>query len=64
MVWQACLFLAGLWLILAAPAHGDIYKYVDKDGVVHFTNTPSSPEYVLYMREKRFDGRLCGPGHL
>jgi soluble lytic murein transglycosylase-like protein len=62
MVRPACLFLAGIWLALAAPAHGDIYKYVDRNGVIHFTNTPSSPEYVLYMREtKRFDSRFADP---
>jgi len=32
------------------PAH--IYKYVDADGVVHFTNTPTTQGFVLYMREK------------
>jgi soluble lytic murein transglycosylase-like protein len=62
MTRTACLFLAGIFLILSAPARGDIYKYVDKNGVVHFTNTPSSPGYVLYMREKqRFDGRFVNP---
>ncbi|WDP93358.1 MAG: lytic transglycosylase domain-containing protein [Desulfobacter sp.] len=35
---------------LAAPAH--IYKYIDSNGVVHFTNTPTSEGFVLYMREK------------
>jgi len=46
-----CLFLAGICLTLPAPLHGDIYRYVDKEGVVHFTNTPASSAYVLYMRE-------------
>jgi len=40
----ATLFLAGL------PATADIYMYRDADGVMHFTNTPSSPEYRLYIR--------------
>ncbi|MDT8377499.1 MAG: lytic transglycosylase domain-containing protein [Desulfotignum sp.] len=53
------LFCAGLWLVFPGPAHSDIYRYVNKDGVVHYTNTPSSPEYVLYMRENgRFEGRF------
>ncbi len=34
----------------ALPAH--IYKYIDADGVVHFTNTPTTQGFVLYMREK------------
>jgi soluble lytic murein transglycosylase-like protein len=29
----------------------DIYKYVDKRGVVHFTNVPTRPYYSLFMRE-------------
>jgi soluble lytic murein transglycosylase-like protein len=58
----ACLFLAGLFLAVAAPVHSDIYKYVDKNGVVHFTNTPSSSEYVLYIRENReVEKRVADP---
>ncbi len=32
-----------LWCLLAFPAicTGEIYKYVDKDGVIHFTNIPT-----------------------
>jgi len=44
------------WLALvlvmppAVPAH--IYKYIDAEGVVHFTNTPTTQGFVLYMREE------------
>ncbi len=31
----------------------DIYRYIDRNGVVHFTNTPTEPGYVLYMKEKQ-----------
>ena len=33
----------------------DIYKYVDKEGVLHLTPNPSEPDtkYVLIMKEKR-----------
>ena len=33
----------------------DIYKYVDKEGVVHLTNVPTdvNAQYVLVLREKR-----------
>ncbi len=43
--------LAGF--VLGCPLWGqaDIYKYIDADGVVHFTNAPSSEGYVLYLRE-------------
>ncbi|MCF8114105.1 MAG: lytic transglycosylase domain-containing protein [Desulfotignum sp.] len=62
MVRLICLFLAGICLVPAATVQGDIYKYVDKDGVVHFTNTPVSTEYVLYMRENdRFRDQSADP---
>lgn len=39
-------------LLAAAPqAQADIYSYVDKNGVMHFTNVPTSPKYRVYMRE-------------
>jgi soluble lytic murein transglycosylase-like protein len=36
-------------------ARADIYKHIDKDGVLHLTNVPSDPnvKYVMIMREKR-----------
>jgi soluble lytic murein transglycosylase-like protein len=45
-------------LILAAgagagPARADIYKYTDKNGVVHFTNVPTTPQYRLYQKSSR-----------
>ena len=33
-------------------SHADIYKYVDKEGVLHFTNVPTSSGYELFMRER------------
>ena len=39
----------------AGTARADIYKHIDKEGVLHLTNVPSDPnvKYVLIMREKR-----------
>lgn len=44
-----------LLIVPAVPSHADIFKYVDKDGVIHLTNVPSNPQakYVLIMKEKR-----------
>jgi len=45
------------FLFLAWPrlTVADIYRYVDKDGVAHFTNRPTSVRFRLYMRETRLD---------
>lgn len=47
--------LCGLILLLVLPpaVRADIYKYVDANGVVHFTNTPTSSQYKLYLKERR-----------
>lgn len=39
----------------ASSVQGDIYKYVDREGVVHLTNVPTEHNvpYVLVMKEKR-----------
>jgi len=33
------------------PAEGDIYLYVDSEGVMHFTDTPTTSDYKLYLRD-------------
>lgn len=45
----ACILIVALAL-LAPAAHADIYKYVDGDGVTHFSDRPLGPGYKLYMR--------------
>jgi soluble lytic murein transglycosylase-like protein len=43
----------GIILILlgfCSNLQADIYCYVSKDGVRHFTNTPTSPDYKLFIR--------------
>ena len=52
--------LIGVWVTLllfitpASSVHADIYRYIDENGVMHFTNTPTSnaQEYKLYLKEK------------
>ncbi|MES0363776.1 MAG: transglycosylase SLT domain-containing protein [Desulfobacteria bacterium] len=40
-------------LLVCVPAQADIYRYVDSNGVVHFTNAPTvaGHSYSIYIRE-------------
>jgi soluble lytic murein transglycosylase-like protein len=40
-----------LTFFVVSPAVADIYLYVDSEGVLHFTNTPTSDKYKVYMQE-------------
>jgi soluble lytic murein transglycosylase-like protein len=44
-----CLFF------LTTSSDAGIYRYVDENGVIHFTNCPRDPKYKLYIRESRED---------
>jgi soluble lytic murein transglycosylase len=35
------------------PVYADIYMYIDTEGVLHFTNTPTSSKYKIYIKEKQ-----------
>ncbi len=45
------IFLITCAILCPTVVWGDIYRHVDKDGVVHFTNTPSDSTGELYLRE-------------
>ena len=47
--------VAGLALSLffILPVSADIYRYVDKDGVWHFTNVRTDAQYKLYIKTTR-----------
>ena len=40
-------------LFPAGPARADIYRYTDENGVMHITNLPTSPNYKLWIKERR-----------
>ncbi len=51
-----------VWLLLvlfcvsiAKPAGADIYRFVDEDGVIHFSNVPTHYRYRLYISEANVD---------
>jgi soluble lytic murein transglycosylase len=49
-------FKAVIYIIIAVCSwisvlHADIYKYIDNQGVIHFTNVPVSSGYQLYIKE-------------
>ena len=51
----AMVVLIAFIITAANVAHADIYKYLDKEGVLHLTNVPSdhNAKYVMIMKEKR-----------
>ena len=48
-------------LLLAAPAHADIYAYTDGNGVKHLSNVPSDPRYKLVMRTPAYSKAAAQP---
>ncbi|HJX73445.1 MAG TPA: lytic transglycosylase domain-containing protein [Candidatus Deferrimicrobiaceae bacterium] len=45
------IFLIISVLFCPTVIRADIYRHVDQDGVVHFTNTPGTTTAALYLRE-------------
>jgi soluble lytic murein transglycosylase len=54
---RVVIFVLKILLIvsIATSSDADIYMYIDANGVMHFTNTPtaSDHEYKVYIRERR-----------
>lgn len=52
-----------LWGVLTMLCHpvagwGDIYKYVDAGGTVHFTDTPTTGKFHLFIKEATQQGTI------
>jgi len=50
--WGAALILA-LSLFMSITAWADVYRYVDKNGVWHFTNVKTDRRYTIFIRSSR-----------
>jgi soluble lytic murein transglycosylase-like protein len=46
-------FLLLVSALSAGIAQADIYRYVDSDGAVQFTNVPPDSRYKVYLKEKK-----------
>lgn len=57
---QTALIVACLTLVFESPATADIYMRVDENGVMHFTNAPTTSNFQIYIkdREKRRKTRI------
>ncbi len=51
ILWCGVVFFFVVIQLGASTTHADIYIYIDRNGVMHFTNTPTSSNYKLYMRD-------------
>ncbi len=51
-IWRLVVFFIGLTFFVTPHAYADIYLYIDSQGVLHFTNTPTSSNYKVYLRER------------
>ena len=59
------ILIAVLFLFVVVPVvQADIYLFIDSQGVLHFSNAPTSSQYTLYIKErpkpatatKKYDG--------
>lgn len=56
LLWFCLLLLGGF--AMQSPAHADIYRYEDEEGVVHFTDAPTSKKFKIFLRDLRKDRQL------
>jgi len=47
------ILIVALFLFVVVPVvQADIYLFIDSQGVLHFTNAPTSSQYTLYIKER------------
>lgn len=63
--------ILSLALLSPVPSQADVYRYVDGQGTLHFTNVPDHGKFKVWIREKRvlfkpslgsgqYDGLIAG----
>ena len=57
MMDRAIILIIGLGLLWPASVQADIYKYVDRQGRIHFTDKPTRSGYKLYLKTGRSGSR-------
>lgn len=57
-IWMGAAVFVALTFFVMPDVNADIYVYIDGEGVMHFTNTPTSGKYKPYMRERSLRPRL------
>lgn len=56
-IWIGIAVFVALTFFVRPELRADIYVYVDGEGVMHFTNAPTSAKYKPYLRERTFRAR-------
>ena len=50
--------LVAVMMSVSSAAAGDIYRFEDEEGVVHFTDTPTDHRFKIFMRDIKKDKKL------
>lgn len=48
----------GAFITAIMPARGDIYRFEDGEGIIHFTDAPTDKRFKIFMRDLRKDKQL------
>ena len=47
-----CFLVLLFCIVFSGRLQADIYRYTDSEGVIHFSNVPTSSKYEVYIRER------------